>query len=192
MSISITNMLHCDIIYLGVMLLIDYNDYIDALIEKDNEAFRLVYENTKKGVFSMIISIINNKAATEDLMQDTYMKMIKNIKQYKKGRNFYSWLLQIAKNTALDYYRKEKKMSVVDPQEKEYMFNQEFKESNQYEVIDLVKSLDNLEKQVVLLRVVSNTKFKDIAKIIDKPIGTALWIYNKSIKKLRKSMREEE
>ena len=172
--------------------MIDYNDYIDALIEKDNEAFRLVYENTKKGVFSMIISIINNKAATEDLMQDTYMKMIKNIKQYKKGRNFYSWLLQIAKNTALDYYRKEKKMSVVDPQEKEYMFNQEFKESNQYEVIDLVKSLDNLEKQVVLLRVVSNTKFKDIAKIIDKPIGTALWIYNKSIKKLRKSMREEE
>lgn len=140
----------------------------------------------------MIISIINNKAATEDLMQDTYMKMIKYIKQYKRGRNFYSWLLQIAKNTALDYYRKEKRMRVLDPQENDYVFNKNFEESNEYEVLELVKSLDDLERQVVLLRVVSNTKFKDIAKIIDKPLGTALWIYNKAIQKLQKNVREEE
>jgi RNA polymerase sigma-70 factor (ECF subfamily) len=98
--------------------MVDYDQYIDALIEKDNEAFRIVYENTKKGVFSMIISIVNNKAATEDLMQDAYMKMIKNIKQYKKGRNFIAWLLQIAKNTALDHYRKEKRVTIIDPPNK--------------------------------------------------------------------------
>jgi RNA polymerase sigma-70 factor (ECF subfamily) len=170
---------------------VNYNDYIDALIEKDNEAFRIVYENTKKGVFSMIISIVNNRAATEDLMQDTYMKMIQKIKQYKKGKNFYAWLLQIAKNTALDYYRKEKRVSLVDPQENEKVFDGEIKENTNYEVHDLIKDLDEEEKQIVLLRVVSNAKFKDIALSIDKPIGTVLWIYQKAIKKLQKTHREE-
>jgi len=131
--------------------MVNYNDYIDALIEKDDEAFRIVYENTKKGVFSMIISIVNNRAATEDLIQDTYMKMIQKIKQYKKGRNFYAWLLQIAKNTALDYYRKEKRVSVVDPQMNENLFNGAVKENNNYEVLDMVKDLNNEEKQIILL-----------------------------------------
>jgi len=171
--------------------MVNYNDYIDALIEKDDEAFRIVYENTKKGVFSMIISIVNNRAATEDLIQDTYMKMIQKIKQYKKGRNFYAWLLQIAKNTALDYYRKEKRVSVVDPQMNENLFNGAVKENNNYEVLDMVKDLNNEEKQIILLRVVSNTKFKDIAKLVEKPIGTVLWIYQKGIKKLQKSYSKE-
>ncbi|MBN2540712.1 MAG: RNA polymerase sigma factor [Bacilli bacterium] len=165
--------------------MVDYDNYVDLLIEKDNEAFQVIYENTRKGVFSMIISIVGNKAATEDLMQDTYMKMIEKIHQYKRGRNFYAWLLQIAKNTALDYYRKEKRMNVYDPQEKEYMFDSEYTETDDYAVLDMVKSLDEEEKQIVLLRVVSDMKFKDIAKAIAKPLGTVLWIYNKAIKKLQ-------
>ncbi len=166
-------------------MLIDYDLYIDYLIEKDDKAFEVIYENTKKGVFSMILSIVNNKAATEDLMQDTYMKMIQKIKQYKKGKNFYAWLLQIAKNTALDYYRKEKRVSVIDPQEHDYMFDKEYNDSNNYAVYDMIKNLDEEEKQVILLRIVSDMKFKDIAKSIDKPLGTALWIYNKALKKLQ-------
>jgi len=165
--------------------MINYDDYIDALIEKDNQAFEVIYENTKKGVFSMIISIVNNPAATEDLMQDTYMKMIAKIHQYKRGKNFIAWLLQIAKNTALDYYRKEKRMNVMDPQDSEYLFDSEYNEQSDYIVLDMVKPLDDTERQVVLLRIVSDLKFKDIAKTMKKPIGTILWIYNKAIKKLQ-------
>lgn len=166
--------------------MIAYDKYIDGLIEKDNKAFEVIYENTKKGVFSMIISIVKNRAVTEDLMQDTYMKMIQKIHQYKKGKNFYAWLLQIAKNTALDYYRKEKRMTLVDPQENEYMFNKAMNNPENYMVLDMVKPLNVEEKQVVLLRIVSDLKFKDIATTLNKPIGTILWIYNKAIKKLQK------
>lgn len=165
--------------------MIDYDLYIDDLIEKKNEAFEVIYENTKKGVFSMILSIVNNKAATEDLMQDTYMKMIQRIRQYKKGRNFYAWLLQIAKNTALDYYRKEKRMGVYDPQENEYMFDGTYNDPEHFAVYDMIQPLDDDEKQIVLLRIVSDLKFKDIAKAVQKPLGTVLWIYNKAIKKLQ-------
>ncbi len=171
--------------------MIDYDRYVDALIERDNEAFNVIYENTKKGVFSIIISIVNNRAATEDLMQDTYMKMIQKIKLYKKGRNFYAWLLQIAKNTALDYYRKEHRMTNVDPQENEYLFDTPYDTSNDYEVKEMIKDLDQDEQQVVLLRIVSNLKFRTIAKTLDKPLGTVLWLYNKAVKKLQNIHREE-
>lgn len=169
--------------------MIDYNDYVDDLIKKDNEAFKIVYENTKKGVFSMIISIVNNKAATEDLMQDTYMKMIQKIHTYKKGRNFFAWLLQIAKNTAIDYLRNENKVHVLEPNHItfERMKSKDYNTQN-YEVMDMIKNLNEVEKQVVLLRIISKIKFKDIAKSLNKPIGTVLWIYQKSINKLRKTI----
>lgn len=170
---------------------INYDDYIDSLINKDNEAFKIIYDNTKKGVFSIIISIVKNKAVTEDLMQDTYIKMVEKIHQYKKGRNFYAWLLQIAKNTALDHYRKFNKEIVYDPMEQSYYHDSLKTEEKTYSVLDLVKPLDDLEKQIVLLHAVDDMKFKDIAQVVDKPLGTVLWIYNKAIKSLKSYLEVE-
>ncbi|QWC00329.1 sigma-70 family RNA polymerase sigma factor [Mycoplasmatota bacterium] len=167
---------------------IDFDDYIDKLILKDNQAFETVYEHTKKGVFSIIISLVRNRTVTEDLMQDTYIKMIKKIKQYKRGRNFNAWLMQIAKNTALDYLRKANRETIYDPQEQSYMHESLKTEAKTYDVLDLVKTLNEEEKQIVLLRAVSDMKFKDIAKIVNKPLGTVLWIYNRSIKSLKKDV----
>ncbi|QLY40880.1 RNA polymerase sigma factor [Hujiaoplasma nucleasis] len=171
---------------------INYDDYIDKLIEKDNDAFKVVYEHTKRGVFSIIISLVRNKTVTEDLMQDTYIKMIQKIRQYQKGRNFNAWLIQIAKNTALDYLRKSKKETLYDPQEQAYYHASQKTEGKTYHVSDLVESLNEDEKQIVLLRAVSEYKFKDIAKMVDKPLGTVLWIYSKAIKQLKKEVGSNE
>ena len=171
--------------------MINYNKLVEDLIQKDQQAFNVIYEHTNRGVFAMIISLVNNKAATEDLMQDTYMKMVQKIRQYKKGRNFVAWLLQIAKNTAYDYLRKEKRLSVLDPQEHNTLFEGSYEDKHHYEVLDMVKDLDADEKQVVLLRVISDLKYKEIAKIMDKPLGTVLWLYQKAIKKLQEIHRKE-
>lgn len=174
---------------------INFDDYIDLLKEKDNQAFELVYEHTKRGVFSIIIAIVNDKSQTEDLMQDTYIKMLKNINSYQKGRNFNAWLIQIAKNIAIDHYRKNHLVSVYDPMEQSYIFDEvqtEEPEKVSYEIEELIKPLDDIERQVVLLRVVSDEKFKDIAKIVDKPLGTVLWIYNKALKKMKNSMKGDQ
>ena len=57
---------------------------------------------------------------------------------------------------------------------------------------DLVQSLDEEAQQIVLLRVVADMKFKDIARTVDKPLGTVLWIYNKSLKDLKKEVGDDE
>ncbi len=172
---------------------VDFDKYIDKLKEKDDEAFAFVYENTKNGVFSIIVSIVKSRAETEDLMQDTYIKMLKNINSYTIGRNFNAWLMQIAKNVALDHYRKHSRMTVYDPQEDMYVFDQQQAPvSSDLDIDEVIKNLSSEEKEIVLLRIVANEKFKDIAKIVDKPLGTVLWIYNKAIKKLQKDLEKEE
>jgi len=170
---------------------INFDDYIDLLKAKDNQAFRLVYEQTKRGVFSIIVAIVHDKSQTEDLMQDTYIKMLKNINSYQKGRNFNAWLLQIAKNIAIDYYRKNHQVSVYDPVEQSYVFdkaNEIETEGVSYEMEEMLTPLDQTEREIVLLHIVSDLKFKEIAESIKKPLGTVLWIYNKAIKKMKQHM----
>jgi len=170
---------------------INFDDFIELLKQKDNQAFETVYEHTKRGVFSIIISIVQDKYQTEDLMQDTYIKMLRNINSYETGRNFNAWLLQIAKNIAIDYYRKNHLVSVHDPIEEDYLFDHAqpmVEKKNSYQVEELIKPLDPLEKQIVLLRTVSDLKFKDIAETLQKPLGTILWIYNKALKKMKNNL----
>ncbi len=172
---------------------INFDDYLDKLAEKDDEAFAAVYENTKRGVFSIIVSIVRDRQDTEDLMQDTYVKMLKNIHSYQRGRNFPAWLFEIAKNLAYDHLRRNRAVRPADPQEEAYLFDQvqTHPGSSDFTLEELVKPLDAEERQVVLLRTVSETKFKDIAALTGKPLGTVLWIYNKALAKMKKSLGKE-
>ena len=56
---------------------------------------------------------------------------------------------------------------------------------------DLLKSLDDTSKEIVILHVINELKFKEIAKIVNKPLGTVLWIYNKAIKTLKGELENE-
>ncbi|MDX9691710.1 MAG: RNA polymerase sigma factor [Acholeplasmataceae bacterium] len=162
--------------------------YIDMLIKKDEQAFELIYQRTKKGVYSVAFSIVKSHQITEDLMQDVYMKMMKTIDQYQKNTNFYNWLLQMTKNTALDYYRKYSKQIHLDTED----FNQTFRSTEnqpdeETKFNQIINVLDEEEKMIVFLKVVDEMKHKDIAKLLNKPIGTIQYIYNQAIKKMQGS-----
>ncbi|MDD4584401.1 MAG: RNA polymerase sigma factor [Bacilli bacterium] len=172
-----------------------FDDYIDLMMNKDEAAFFEVYQQTKAGVYSVIASIIKDRQAIEDLMQETYIKMLKSLNQYQKGRSFTPWLLQIAKNLALDYYRKHQKEVVMDIQENEYLFTKNQVNENQeidLELNEMLSSLTIDEREVVTLKIVSEMKFKDIAESLNKPLGTVLWIYNKAIKKVKNDLERRK
>ena len=68
------------------------DDYIDLLIQKDERAFKIIYDETKRSVYAIIRSIVRNEDITEDLMQDTYVRAIEKIRTYKKNGKFQVWL----------------------------------------------------------------------------------------------------
>lgn len=169
--------------------MLDYDSYVDDLILKDEEAFRIIYDDTKNAVFGIIISVVKDRNLAEDVMQDTYIKMIKSIRIYKRNGKFINWLLTIAKNQAIDYYRKRNKEVLLD-------YNDEtneplLKDDNNFtfslETNRLLDLLNDIEREIVILKIVNDFKFREIADFVNKPLGTVLWIYNKSIKKMQKA-----
>ena len=163
------------------------DQYIPALLLKNEESFETIYHETKTSVYAIILSIIKDRSLAEDVMQETYIKMIASIRQYKVGTNFRNWLLTIARNTALDYYRTRKKETLIDD-----IALDSIPSPVSHNAIDsmiaeeLLSCLSQDEREVVLLRIVDTLKFKDIAVITTKPIGTVLWLYNQAIRKMRK------
>ena len=56
------------------------------------------------------------------------------------------------------------------------------------EVLDILKDLDDISKEIVILHVINELKFKEIVPIVNKPLGTVLWIYNKAMKTLKRKV----
>ncbi len=167
-------------------------NYVKGLKQKDNQAFEAVYHETKHAVFAMVLPIVRDRSLAEDVMQDTYIKMIENIYSYNKKYKFINWLLTIAKNTALDMYRKNEKSFSIDIQEADDLFiSKESGVESQLEAEYYLSVLNKEEQQIVLLKVFGDMKHKDIAKLLNKPIGTVTWTYSEAIKKMR-SLKEED
>lgn len=155
----------------------------------DDNAFANLFENLKKGVFSFLYTYVKNYHTAEDLVQDTFIKVKLKANLYQKGTNASAWILQIAKNTALDYLRKESKNQIVEINEN--IIGNDSKADFKLDLHDIINScLKEEERQIVLLHLVYGYKNKEIAKILDIPIGTILWKYNAALKKLKEKLKE--
>jgi RNA polymerase sigma-70 factor (ECF subfamily) len=159
----------------------------NSLRKGDESALAGIYQETNRLVFSIALGILKDQQLAEDIMQETYLKVKSSIDYYQKGTNFGAWIAQVAKNLALMEYRRRKKEVLVDPIEKNYMFGSvsyEFKEVNPT-LAAALEILDENEKEVLLLHINSDLKHREIATILNKPLGTVLWLYNRAIKKMR-------
>jgi len=165
-------------------------EFVNEFRNADYSHFDLFYNETKRTVFFSILSIVKDTSAVEDLMQDTYVKFLENINKYTET-NINAYLSTMAHNIAINYYNKEKRLvhdeEIIDYQQAPEVISKEDK--YQYiEVMEMLKDLDDISREVVILHTINDLKFKEIAKIIDKPLGTVLWIYNKAIKDLKRKV----
>ena len=163
-------------------------DIIEEFRVGNYDSFDEFYHQTNKQLYVFIYDIIRNRQSSEDLLQETYMRFLNHIDKYKKNTNYFNFLVTIARNLAINEYHKQKRM-VYD---EEYIYS--VKEESPTDVPDLFYLLDYLnekEREIVILHMIDNLKFKEIAKMKDKPLGTILWLYNKAIKKFKRKVEEE-
>ena len=162
---------------------------IKELKGNDYRSFDEFYSMTSKLVYYVIAEIIKNKQTIEDLMQDTYLKFIQNINSVNPNQNPNAYLAQIAKNLALNEYKKSKRV-VVDETHFTNLKDPANKEDSGID-LGIINYLEGEEKEIVTLKLIGELKFREIAAMLNKPLGTVQWIYNNAIKKLRKKVGEE-
>ncbi|QWB95741.1 sigma-70 family RNA polymerase sigma factor [Mycoplasmatota bacterium] len=145
--------------------------------------FEEFYQMTERHVYFSIFMIVKNQDVTKDLMQDTYMKFLEKIDQYNAKYKVTTYLFTIARNLAINYYRKEKR-NIHQEDVFEYIASRYKVDENEY-MLDLLDQLDENKKYIVTMHVINDMKFKDIAFQMNMPLGTVQWHYHEAIKILK-------
>lgn len=154
----------------------------------DEDAFALFYHETYKGLFSFIYSYVKNWHTSEDLMQETYIKLKLNADKYLLGTNVTAWLFQIAKNLCLDFLKKPAHQECVSIDD--VTLEKRYELDEKMYVHDLLnKYLSETDRQIVLLHVLHGYKNREIAQILQIPLGTVLWRYNRAMKDLKNKIK---
>ena len=164
-----------------------------SLKNGDVNALKGIYESTQKGVFSFVLPILRDYDKAEDIMQQTYVQVYEKIEQYDNSKNPLNWILTIAKNLALNEINKANREVTTDFMDSingDKVFTCDTKEFDT-PTIDLAnKILSPSELQIVMLYAIAEYKHREIAEMLDMPVGTVTWKYSEAIKKLQKALKD--
>lgn len=159
------------------------DDLIRKYINGDKTCFDEIYYQTYNAVYLSIKLIIKERQVVEDLIQETYMKALDNLSNYKLGTNFIAWISVVARNISINYFNRDKRIEFKD--DSNCVFQIESKESK----IDYYLSfLKDEERSVVIYHLVLNLKFKEIASILNMPISSVFFVYKKAIERIKNSL----
>ena len=159
----------------------------------------------KNRVYTYILLIVRKQALAEDIFQETFIKVIKSLKEgkYKDNGKFLSWVMRIAHNLIIDHFRKEKQMNMVSNDDYETgVFNsKKFSEETVEDIMvfdqictdvrSLIDELPEEQKEVVLLRHYGGLSFKEIAEQTNVSINTALGRMRYALINLRKIITDK-
>ncbi len=170
------------------------------------QAIEVLINRHKSKVYTYILFVVKNECLAEDIFQDTFIKVISSLKQgkYNEQGVFVSWVVRIAHNLVIDYFRKNKKMPTIsnDVSDELDMFNNVKyadmtieDELIQGQISDkirqLVYQLPEEQREVVLLRHFGDLSFKEIADQTGVSINTALGRMRYALINLRKLIEEK-
>lgn len=152
----------------------------------NNIAFEKLYKNYKNLVYKIAYSILKNSYDSDDIAQIVFEKIYSIDKDKLPTRNESSWLYSVTKNETINYLNKKKNHIELEEIYEIEDNNNEINELiNKDSYNRLIGKLNENEKEIISLKILSNLSFKEIAKLLNKPTGTIKWIYYKSINTLK-------
>lgn len=179
-------------------------DLVVSYAEGNNSAFDVLLNRYKGSVHSYIYFIVRNKELTEDLFQETFVKVITTIKQgrYTDNGKFKAWIMRIAHNLIIDNFRQERNENLISNDEVEVdLFNNMklcdhtieeklVKQQVLEDVRRLVGFLPETQRKVLEMRFYQNMSFKEIADTTGVSINTALGRMRYAIMNMRRLAEE--
>ncbi len=181
-------------------------ELVKNFMSGDKSAIETLINRHKDRVYTYILFIVKNEKLAEDIFQDTFIKVIKSLQKgkYNEQGIFVSWVIRIAHNLTIDFFRKQSRMPTYSNDENPEIdiFNSQkfsdatiedelIKEQIASEIRQLVEILPHEQREVVLLRHFGNLSFKEIAEQTDVSINTALGRMRYALINLRKLVEEK-
>jgi RNA polymerase sigma-70 factor (ECF subfamily) len=174
--------------------------------EGENAAFDVLLSRYKSSMYSYVYFIVRNKDLTEDIFQETFVKVIMTIKQgrYTETGKFKAWITRIAHNLIIDYFRKERSENTLSNDEVgiDLFNNMKLCEGTiedhivrrqvLSDVKKLITHLPDSQREVLEMRYYQDLSFKEIAEITGVSINTALGRMRYAILNMRRMAAENQ
>ena len=174
-------------------------ELIQNYLNGDNASFEILLTRHKSRVFAFIMSKIKNRDLSEDIFQDTFIKVINSLQKgkYNEEGKFLPWMMRIAHNLVIDHFRKDAKMRKVRPTDEFDIFDVlDDGNKNQEEAMMqtqvhadlkvLIEQLPEDQKEVLKMRYFEDLSFKQISDLTGTSINTALGRMRYALINLRK------
>jgi RNA polymerase sigma-70 factor (ECF subfamily) len=176
----------------------------DAILVKNyiagnEQALSQLITRHQSKIYGFIYSKLSDRDTADDVFQDTFIKVIKTLKSnsYNEEGKFLPWVMRIAHNLVIDFYRKNKKMPMLRETEEFSIFNvltddsptiesQWITELIEQDLKKIVQELPNDQKEVLTMRIYQDLSFKEISELTGVSINTALGRMRYAVINLRK------
>lgn len=171
----------------------------------NNKAFDLLLSRTQSKLFTYILFVVRDRDLADDIFQETFVKVITKLQQrkYSNTGKFSAWLVRIAHNVIMDWYREIKSEKIVEPSEDNDLSNLSGNEildmnvENHYvneqvlrDVRKMMNKLPPTQREVVFMRFYQEMSFKEIAEATGVSINTSLGRMRYAILNLRRMAKE--
>ncbi len=180
-------------------------DLIHFYLEGHETGLQELIIRHKSKVYTSIYLLVKDQYLAEDIFQDTFIKVINTLRagKYNEEGKFLPWVIRIAHNLVIDYFRKEKRTPLIATQEGFDIFSvihildenaedRMIREQTHTDIRKLIEKLPEEQKEVLIMRHYGDLSFKEIADITEVSINTALGRMRYALNNLRKMMAERD
>ena len=175
-------------------------------VDGDNKAFNLLLSRNQEKLFTYILFVVRDREMANDMFQETFFKVVSRLQQGKYIANgkFSAWLMRIAHNVIMDWYRQQRAQNIVDAPKENDLSNvgstllessREGELVNNQVMEDVRRMMSHLpasQREVVFMRFYQQMSFKEIAEATGVSINTALGRMRYAILNLRRMTRKHQ
>lgn len=175
-------------------------------VDGDNKAFDFLLSRNQEKLFTYILFVVRDREMANDMFQETFFKVVSRLQQGKYIANgkFSAWLMRIAHNVIMDWYRQQRAQNIVDAPKENDLSNvgstllessREGELVNNQVMEDVRRMMSHLpasQREVVFMRFYQQMSFKEIAEATGVSINTALGRMRYAILNLRRMTREHQ
>lgn len=172
---------------------------VKKYIDGDENALTILINRHQSKIFGFIYSKIADRDISDDIFQDTFIKVIRTLKSnsYNEEGKFLPWVMRIAHNLIIDHFRRNKKMPMFRETEEFSIFsimsddsltieNQIIQDQVEVDLKKLIEELPADQKEVLVMRMYQDMSFKEISEITGVSINTALGRMRYALMNMRK------
>jgi len=178
-------------------------EIIRQYLKGDEQSLEILIKKYLKPIYSFVYKNIGDTVAAEDVTQEIFIKIWKNLKKFDQKKEFTPWLFQIAKNTSIDYLRKRKTIpfSKFENEKGQNVLTENLsdKSPNLLEILNdettltmVMQTLSPKDQKIIKLRHSDGLSFKEIANITQESINTIKSRYRRIIINLKNNPKIRE